>query len=252
MLLTEPCVMIREVRDYKRSDVGGGGNGERNPWKCEVQGADVDSFGLSIVDIEGLDAEDVLGDQVISGVTTLRARGAEFANGRLNIPSGSQTVFGRAAPRGPVNNNGNGNKVFSNNGTGHRGLAITSGGVTKTVLVIRVKGGGASTTSNMATLSDNIFGTSGDSINLKSRYNECSYGDLKMEPFVGTTSKGVVIPAGSRAGVVEVSISNTVSGRSDDTIREAVTTAATKLLGNLPSQFDHVMLCLPPGTSGDW
>ena len=27
---------------------------------------------------------------------------------------------------------------------------------------------------------------------------------------------------------------------------------ATDLLGSLPSQFDHVLFCLPPGTRGEW
>ena len=49
-----------------------------------------------------------------------------------------------------------------------------------------------------------------------------------------------------------VNISNTVSGTSDSTIRTAVVNSATASLDNLSSQFDHVMLCLPPGTSGSW
>ena len=53
-------------------------------------------------------------------------------------------------------------------------------------------------------------------------------------------------------GVTTVNILNDVSGTSDSSIRTAVVNAAIASLGNLSSQFDHVMLCLPPGTSGGW
>ena len=53
-------------------------------------------------------------------------------------------------------------------------------------------------------------------------------------------------------GVTTVNILNDVSGTSDSSIRTAVVNAATASLGNLSSQFDHLMLCLPPGTSGGW
>jgi hypothetical protein len=49
--------------------------------------------------------------------------------------------------------------------------------------------------------------------------------------------------------VTTVTISNTVIGTDNGVIRNAVTAA---LGSSFTSQFDHVMLCLPPGTSGSW
>ena len=46
-----------------------------------------------------------------------------------------------------------------------------------------------------------------------------------------------------------VTINQTVSGQSSSTVENWVLLAATAMLGDLPSQFDHVMLLLPPGTN---
>jgi hypothetical protein len=121
------------------------------------------------------------------------------------------------------------------------------------VLAIRIKGKDISTTSSMVEISNAIFGTGGDQINLKERYASCSYGQLQMEPYSGTTKSGYSIPEnGNAVGVVEVVINKKVKGATDSSIENAAFNAATALLGNLKSQFDHVMLCLPPGISGGW
>ena len=41
-------------------------------------------------------------------------------------------------------------------------------------------------------------------------------------------------------------------GRSDDDLVNRALNVAEDKYGDLPSQFDHVMLCLPPGTAGNW
>jgi hypothetical protein len=71
-----------------------------------------------------------------------------------------------------------------------------------------------------------------------------------MNPFVGQTNNGYTV----NNGVVEVQISINVNGQSDSTVRNAATTAVSTLLGipDLSTKFDHVMLCLPPGTTGGW
>jgi len=45
-----------------------------------------------------------------------------------------------------------------------------------------------------------------------------------------------------------------VIGVADSTVRNAVTSALNNQLGQNPCNniADHVMLCLPPGTSGSW
>jgi hypothetical protein len=105
----------------------------------------------------------------------------------------------------------------------------------------------------MSELSDAVFGTSGDSVNLSERFASCSYGQLIMKPYEDTTTTGVSIPGTQyKIGLVEVEISNNVQGATDDTIKNAAETAARALLGDLPDQFDHVIFCIPPGTNGNW
>jgi hypothetical protein len=118
---------------------------------------------------------------------------------------------------------------------------------TKKVLVIRAVAADRSTTASESTLSDEIFGTSGDPVNLKSQYSRCSDGKLQFQPL--TTNKKV-----GSDGVYTVKLPTTyVSGANDGTIRDAmVSKAAADLGASLDRIADYVMLCLPPGTSGGW
>ena len=68
-----------------------------------------------------------------------------------------------------------------------------------------------------------------------------------MEPFVGTTTTGVSIAD----GVVQVTVNVNVVGRDDESVASDVENALEAYLGDLPNQFDHVILCLPPGVN-DW
>jgi hypothetical protein len=127
-----------------------------------------------------------------------------------------------------------------------RRLAVTTG--TKNMLAIRVVAADTSTTASEDEISDSWFGTYDDPVNLKSQYSACSYGALTCNAASKTTSTGVAVSN----GVYEVTIGNTVSGEADGVIRDAVVAAGNSALGNMQNQFDHVMLCLPPGTSGGW
>ena len=71
-----------------------------------------------------------------------------------------------------------------------------------------------------------------------------------MNPFIGQTNSSYVVDN----GVVEVEISTNVTGQYDTIIKNAATAALSMLLGipDLSTTFDHVMLCLPPGTPGGW
>ena len=52
----------------------------------------------------------------------------------------------------------------------------------KTVLVVRVIASDDSTTASEEELSDSVFGTYGDEVNLKSQYEACSHGKMKIFP----------------------------------------------------------------------
>lgn len=125
-------------------------------------------------------------------------------------------------------------------------------GPPKNTLALWVQAADASTSTpmdngNSNCLTDEIFGTYGDINNLKTKYDECSYGKTTFNPFGGTTSTGATVSN----GVYSVTVSESAGGVDNSIIRNAATNAATTALGSL-SQFDHVMVCVPPGTSGGW
>jgi hypothetical protein len=132
----------------------------------------------------------------------------------------------------------------------------------KKVIAIRVVGSsGAKLSSSPSQISDSIFGTNGDPHNLVSRYDECSFGKLRMEPVEALNSGD---PSLDAVGVYEVKISASANNVDNPSIREKVTDQlnidwpATRLPEDSPGRldssvpFDHAMYCLPPGTKGSW
>lgn len=233
----EECVLVK--RDMRFDD-----GSSVETWTCELQDNDAYNAGKRFVDLEGLDDEDFEG--VRSGVTTLFVDGAVLANGKLIIPNGAKRYFGKMEPRGPAAKK---QKERENNGVGSKQQRMLAPLVDeRLVLVVRVKASDATTTSSTATIADKVFGTAGDVSNLRERFEKCSYGEMLMQPFIGTTSTGKSI----QNGVYQVTISAKVKGVQNTIVEDNVEAALTQQLGNLPNQFDHVMLCLPPGTMSGW
>ena len=118
--------------------------------------------------------------------------------------------------------------------------------VIKKLLVIRIVAKDSSTTATETELADDIFGASGDVVNLQSQYKACSYDQLQFNAVESNTEVGT-------DGVYTVYLpNNVIAGASDRTIKTAAVNEASKQLGTLTNIADHVMLCLPPGTSGGW
>ena len=119
----------------------------------------------------------------------------------------------------------------------------------KTVLVLRIEAADAQTTASEAVLANSIFGASGDVLNLKSIYNQCSNGQLQFEPQTNHNLIGT-------DGVYTVRLpTTTVIGASDDTIRDAAVAQASQDFGGvaLNSIANYVIVCIPPGTArGGW
>jgi hypothetical protein len=118
---------------------------------------------------------------------------------------------------------------------------------TKTVLVLRAVASDSSTTASESELSDDIFGTSGDVVNLKSQYALCSDGKLQFQPLTTNNLVG-------EDGVYTVNLPLiTVAGATRESIRNAmINQAATDLGASLNTLVDHVMACIPPGTATSW
>jgi hypothetical protein len=126
----------------------------------------------------------------------------------------------------------NANPSFENNGNGNRRkLATTTG--TKSVLVVRVEAPDSPASITAAAFSDSIFGTTGDPVNLKSQMKACSYDALTMNP--APDGNGVT------DGVITLSLSTSVVGRSPITVMNAVTEGLSD--NNIDStMYDHIMV----------
>ena len=113
-----------------------------------------------------------------------------------------------------------------------------------TAVAIRVIASDASTSSTADEISDNIFGTSGDTFNMKSQFSACSYDQFTMDAFSGTTSSGQTITN----GVGVVTINSDIIGADKYAVHDLVEAAADAKYGVLRNQVDFVLLCLPHGT----
>jgi len=206
------------------------------------------------VNIEGLDEKTISG--VRSGDYTLLAEDGEItSDGILKLAAGGNLALSKMEKsRGPAAtaraHHGDTAEDEDQQQRGSRELNSMRSNAIKQrrVLAVRVRASDSVTTASDAVLSDKIFGTNGDSNNLRERFATCSYGETQMIPFNGRTRTGVSI----LNGVYSVAINRRVTSVEEGVIRDAVSDALTRELGDLPSQFDHVMLCLPPKTNGDW
>jgi hypothetical protein len=163
--MKEPCTLYQKVIEYEQPS----GTQPDSEWDCELDPVDADGIDGNFVAFEGLDlppnATDNAKNPLISGESTLFAKGIQLNRGqaKARFPRGVSPAFGRHPRR-------------------HRNLAVVTG--IKPVLAVRVVGADASTTSSMADISDSIFGTNSDPVNLKSQYAACSFGQLNITPAV--------------------------------------------------------------------
>jgi hypothetical protein len=207
---------------------------DSSSWRCRVHGKDAGLAGAKkgdhgIVQIEGIGQVLAANANIQSGVTTLLAERAIIENHMLKIPPGAQLTFGTMGDLPGTSRT--------------RELAVTKD-VTKTVLAVRVIANNFGTTSSASEISDNIFGTYGDKVNLKTQMEGCSHGRLMIEKASGTYIT---------EGVVEIEVKLNAAGTVNDILEEATENALESLFGtnDLSSLFDHVMICLPPGTIDD-
>jgi hypothetical protein len=203
--------------------------------------------------LEGFN-ESSLDAELTSGQTTFFAEGAVITNNgpsaTLVVPVDGRKTIRRIDKRGPAEASKMG-KSTKKGGAGGRRLA-PGDIISRKVLAVRVAASDGVTTADLATLGGNIFGTGlgSSAVCMRERFLSCSYGELQMNPYSGTTPSGVVI----QDGVVQVQIGTSVNRQASTTIQNTVLAALGNYLGisqsNLPNTFDHIMLCLPWGTMG--
>jgi hypothetical protein len=202
-------------------------------WFCEL--SEEDSVRLGVEQPYYLDIDDslsILFDGVIPGQSTLFASDAtiDYAETKLYIPENATvSVEGREESLITLRS---------------RNLMAKKG--TLEVLMIRViDGKGVSPEADLDQLRDDVFL---DGASLKTQYEACSYGKLKIQPFSGRTETNVKISG----GVANLSIDyRIIEGSDRKVLQKAAIVSASESFGDLKSQFDVIMFCMPPGT-GNW
>ena len=174
--MEKPCTLYQTVIEYEESgedEPGMGGKRREVVWECELDRNDANGLEGIMVSLDGLylppNAQDNDNNDLISGTSTLFATGVQlnFGRAKARFDKGATPHFGRRPPR-------------------PRHLAETTGN--KNVLAVLVRGADASTTASKADISDSIFGTNGDLVNLKSQYAACSFDAVNITPAVVTNS----------------------------------------------------------------
>lgn len=206
---------------------------EEEIFECEMDADDEGGIpGLSLP-IQASDAQKkALKDKLksgdlVPGESTLIHGQVPFDIDGVRLPPGLEISIGKE------------NKKKKKNTQKNRSLAVITG--TKPILVVKVTDSvGKARSESAATVGDDIFGTLGDPLNLKSQMTACSFGQLNIIP--GSVDD---LQHESAPGVIEVTIGVTLEGNSRSTIRNAVTTAVESKLGiSLPGPYQQVMYVL--------
>ena len=108
---------------------------------------------------------------------------------------------------------------------------------TKTVLVVRIETSDSQSTITKEDIRDNVFGTNGDVVNLKSQLEACSYGKSTVQPATSSSSPYI------DNGVVEVLLptANAV-GNDPRSLMNSVTADLAFKKNIYLEDYDHVMV----------
>mmetsp|Transcript_28355 Transcript_28355/g.59402 ORF Transcript_28355/g.59402 Transcript_28355/m.59402 type:complete len:750 (+) Transcript_28355:136-2385(+) len=203
-------------------------------WVCELPQEEFSKLGLQYIKIDRLDAVIPTKD-VKSGESILIMSRAivDTEDSKMYIPSNAIIEVHNQSVEDAVS------KLTRN-------LAEKTG--TLNTLVVRfVDRNGVAPNATIKKLENDFFDDDGC---LKSQYEACSYGKLKIQPFSGTTQTGVTI----EHGVVEVHIDLDVSTSTIDDLKQKGHLATGTTLGDLMfnNTYDLVAYVFPPGCVGTW
>jgi len=227
---TQPCIL--QLMEVMLAD---GTNFKE--WQCELHDLDAWSTGRKIVRVRGLQREDRA--QIRSGDTTLYGEGAYFFDGALRLSDGGRKKFARTTRKGPASSAefaAMEEAIADPSTAGRRSLSATI--EERSVLVARVHASDRRLSNSTSAIATAVFGTS--KVNsLKERYETCSYGEVRMVPATGE---------GISNGIITITVGVSAAGSENSVVRDAALTVLTGRFGDLATRFDHVILCLPPGT----
>lgn len=237
--MTKECVFFLEITRQEDPALS-----YSHEWICKLDSADAygnkyTDASLNLKDVQldeaGIDRE---GRQVLVSGETILKPGNELSSGIIKINSGSIPQISRRI------------HVVHNNLRSKKRQTQTEARPNDekkelSVLAVRVIDKlDEETDVSTDELSDSIFGTYGDDVNLKSQISACSYDSVTIVPAVSKKGKNNI-----KNGVITVSINSIVSGSDVKTIQSDVSNALSEELGGceLPCSYDHIMYCFPRG-----
>lgn len=222
--MSKSCILYLVERQLE-------GQKKDHKWECEIDADDNDGVQGRLVELNvnfPIDFKDEDVGSLESGVTTLHSIDA-FVSGNKAIVRGKPKFSKKEKRKNDV-----------------RRLASTG---KRSVLVVRVEANDSSTTASEEELAREVFGITdaqgnSDSFNLSKAYKQCSNNQLEFKPTTQIQTAN---------GVYTVVLEENVTGQNEVNIRVRVLETLQEVFGSdLNSKFDHVMLCLPPGTHGTW
>lgn len=219
------------------------GSGSMEEWTCELAEADAVASGVDFVRIRGLDNDFFVSEGVMSGETKLIVPTAFIEGDGLVVPEDAEVTLENTMPAKQSKSSKSDRRHLRTRNLYSNKRRLSSSTGTKKMLVIRVVANDAKVTPSSDKLRDDVFE---DDNCLKTQYARCSFNQLR---FVKATGKEVI------GGVLDIDLNKNVIGRDRNTVQLEVQDAAKVHFDNNPNwrnAFDHVMICLPPGTAGDW
>ena len=238
-MIEAECILLEKYTEYT-----GGGLPPPTSWDCELTSdADVVSSGnRRFIQIDGL--PDEIKAKAKSGSTTLLPGSSAKINnrsGRLHIPPGAQVSTGY---RKKTKNKGKRQNTLGGGPPNDRRLAPAIGERPTIVVYVSNNGGAETPTYSKAVLSNRVFGTGGDPVNLRSQYAACSADAVDFAPLTGKSNVGT----GSEAGVVTVNTAVSLTTSDDSSNMAAAVTSALEGMFVTSFPFEHAIICTPPGT----
>jgi hypothetical protein len=227
--------------------------GPHTEWNCQLLSSSAAAGGKrgKIIKLDKLyNLPDGTVQQFQSGSSVLTIPGAKVSSAGIQIPMGAAATIDDSTESKLPTKLVQAHTLFS-----HGGRKLQTSTVDKKVLVVRVKTQVATTTASVNELSDSVFGTYGDPVNLSTQYDQCSYGKMTFSP----TTLNSGDPSLPAPGVYEVEIAT--SSTDHEVLRGMITDKLNDDFPNTPLPevswgeldervpFDHVMYCMPPGTS---
>lgn len=202
---------------------------EEEQWECYVEPSVIDSrVGGHYIDVNvnfGADYKDEKIGVVESGYTRLTSENAIISQSKAVLVEPPTLSKSPAADS-------------------RRRLSAITG--ERKVLILRVKANDSITSSSKAVLAREILGIKSDDgetdgFNLASGFRDCSYNKLTFVPTNYSKAKN---------GVYTVNVNTNVVNKKFTEVRNIVLDQVRSdfNMNNLNDVFDHVMICMPPGT----